>query len=41
LGVDRQADRQADKLAELGSRRKRQMQESTSGLVVLLKEKSV
>jgi hypothetical protein len=37
LGVDRQAD----KLAELGSRRKRQMQESTSGLVVLLKEKSV
>jgi hypothetical protein len=37
LGVDRQAD----KPAELGSRRKRQMQESASGLVVLLKEKSV
>jgi hypothetical protein len=37
LGVDRQADEPA----ELGSRRKRQMQESASGLVVLLKEKSV
>jgi hypothetical protein len=37
LGVDRQAD----KLAELGSRRKRWMQESALGLVVLLKEKSV
>jgi hypothetical protein len=37
LGVDRQADEPA----ELGSRRKKQMQESASGLVVLLKEKSV
>jgi hypothetical protein len=37
LGVDRQAD----KPAELGSRGKRQMQESASGLVVLPKEKSV
>jgi hypothetical protein len=37
LGVDGQVD----KPAELGSRRKRQMQESASGLVVLLKKKSV
>jgi hypothetical protein len=37
LGVDGQADGQADKPAELGSRRKRQMQESASGLVVLPK----
>jgi superfamily II DNA helicase RecQ len=37
LGVDGQADEPA----ELGSRRKRRMQESASGLVVLPKEKSV
>jgi hypothetical protein len=37
LGVDRQVDEPA----ELGSRRKKWMQESASGLVVLLKEKSV
>jgi hypothetical protein len=37
LGVDGHAD----KPAELGNRRKRQMQESASGLIVLPKEKSV
>jgi hypothetical protein len=37
LGVDRQADEQG----EGSSRRKRRMQESMLGLVVLLKEKTV